>query len=47
MEQEYPIYEEEEWTCLLCGGPMSSEPHWNYGRCDDCGHTEKKLDSEP
>lgn len=34
--------EGEDWTCESCGGPMYTQPHWAYSRCDDCGRTVRK-----
>lgn len=39
-------YSEEEWTCDLCGGPMYSAPHWNYGQCDDCGARQELINDD-
>ena len=37
---------EEEWTCDVCGGPMYSAPHWNYGQCDDCGAKQELINDD-
>lgn len=39
-------YHEEEWTCDVCGGPMYSAPHWNYGQCDDCGAKQELINDD-
>jgi rubrerythrin len=36
---------DEEWTCDVCGGPMYTQPHWDYGQCDDCG-ARQELESD-
>lgn len=43
-----PAYDEEtEPFCTMCNGPIYSQPHWSYWKCDDCGHTGKKEQMEP
>ena len=37
---------EEEWCCDVCGGPMYSAAHWNYGKCDDCGATQELINDD-
>jgi len=39
-------HSEEEWTCDVCGGPMYSAKHWNYGKCDDCGATQELINDD-
>jgi tRNA(Ile2) C34 agmatinyltransferase TiaS len=39
-------YSEEEWCCDVCGGPMYSAAHWNYGKCDDCGATQELINDD-
>lgn len=39
-------HSEEEWTCDVCGGPMYSAAHWNYGKCDDCGATQELINDD-
>jgi rubrerythrin len=39
-------HSEEEWTCDVCGGPMYSAPHWNYGQCDDCGARQELINDD-
>ena len=34
--------EEEDDTCSSCGGPLYTQPHWAYSKCDDCGRTVTK-----
>ena len=34
--------EDEDDTCSSCGGPMYTQPHWAYSKCDDCGRTVRK-----
>jgi rubrerythrin len=36
----------EEWCCDVCGGPMYSAAHWNYGKCDDCGARQELIDDD-
>lgn len=43
----YSDEEEDEPSCPSCGGPIYSQPHWSYFRCDDCGYTQKKAEMEP
>lgn len=38
---------DDEPCCPRCNGPIYSQPHWSYFRCDDCGYTEKKAEMEP
>jgi rubrerythrin len=38
--------EEGEWTCDVCGGPMYSAAHWNYGQCDDCGAKQELINDD-
>jgi rubrerythrin len=50
-EEPQDLYEdlehsEEEWTCDVCGGPMYSAKHWNYGKCDDCGATQELINDD-
>ena len=40
-------YEDDEPTCPRCGGPIYSQPHWSYWKCDDCGYSEKKEEMDP
>ena len=39
-------HSEEEWTCDVCGGPMYSAAHWNYGQCDDCGARQELINDD-
>ena len=39
-------HSEEDWTCDVCGGPMYSAAHWNYGKCDDCGATQELINDD-
>ena len=46
-EHEHEIdHDDSEWTCDVCGGPMYSAPHWNYGKCDDCGATQELINDD-
>jgi rubrerythrin len=44
-EHEDNIEQSEEWCCDVCGGPMYTQPHWDYGQCDDCG-ARQELESD-
>lgn len=39
-------HSEEDWTCDVCGGPMYSAAHWNYGQCDDCGAKQELINDD-
>jgi rubrerythrin len=39
-------HDDSEWSCDVCGGPMYSAPHWNYGKCDDCGATQELINDD-
>jgi len=39
-------HEDGEWTCDVCGGPMYSAAHWNYGQCDDCGAKQELINDD-
>ena len=45
-EHDEVDHSEEEWTCDVCGGPMYSAAHWNYGKCDDCGATQELINDD-
>jgi rubrerythrin len=45
-EHDEVDYSEEEWTCDVCGGPMYSAAHWNYGKCDDCGAIQELINDD-
>ena len=44
--QESGYHEDGEWTCDVCGGPMYSAAHWNYGQCDDCGAKQELINDD-
>ena len=39
--------EDDEPTCYSCGGPLSTQPHWTYWQCDDCGQRHYPEPEEP
>ena len=39
-------HDDSEWQCDVCGGPMYSAAHWNYGKCDDCGATQELINDD-
>lgn len=39
-------HDDSEWCCDVCGGPMYSAAHWNYGKCDDCGATQELINDD-
>jgi rubrerythrin len=39
-------HDDSEWQCDVCGGPMYSAPHWNYGQCDDCGAKQELINDD-
>lgn len=46
-EYEHEIdHDDSEWTCDVCGGPMYSAAHWNYGQCDDCGAKQELINDD-
>jgi len=46
-EHEHEIdHDDSEWTCDVCGGPMYSAAHWNYGQCDDCGAKQELINDD-
>jgi len=42
MDDEEIFDEEDDAICTRCGGPLYTQPHWNYSQCDDCGWREQK-----
>lgn len=46
VEHDEIEHSEEDWTCDVCGGPMYSAAHWNYGKCDDCGATQELINDD-
>lgn len=44
------MYEDEDFddepTCDSCGGPLYTQSHWKYYRCDDCGRTYNKDEDD-
>jgi hypothetical protein len=45
-EEPQDMEQSDEWTCDVCGGPMYSAKHWNYGKCDDCGATQELINDD-
>ena len=37
-------FDEGEWQCDVCGGPMYRQAHWSYAQCDDCGARQELED---
>jgi len=46
VEGDDTVEQSDEWTCDVCGGPMYSAAHWNYGKCDDCGATQELINDD-
>jgi hypothetical protein len=39
-------HDDSDWSCVMCGGPMYRQAHWNYTQCDDCGARQELIDDD-
>ena len=38
---------DEDPECDYCGGPLYTQPHWQYWQCEDCGRRHYPEPNEP